>query len=172
MNSDAIPTPRAEDEAPDGAQAEVARSLGEIGLTNFAPYLMNRIMGRYNRTLREALGAEGLTVAKARALAILSVIDGLKVNELAVYAVVEQSTLSRTLDAMEAEGLIRRSVGEADSRARHIHLTEEGRALNARVWPHMSDAYEQMFVGIEAEERDAVVRTLQKMLRNVRQHDI
>ncbi len=167
MIPEATPTPEAE-----AAEAEGARSIGEIGLTNFAPYLMNRIMGRYNRTLRDSLGAEGLTVPKARALAILSVIDGLKVNELAVYAVVEQSTLSRSLDAMEAEGLIRRSVGEEDSRARHIHLTEEGRALNARMWPHMSAAYEQMFAGVEPDERDALVRTLQKMLRNVRQHDL
>jgi hypothetical protein len=29
--------------------------LGEIGLTNFAPYLMNRIMGRYNASLRDEM---------------------------------------------------------------------------------------------------------------------
>ena len=28
-------------------------TLGQIGLQQFAPYLMNRIMGRYNATLRD-----------------------------------------------------------------------------------------------------------------------
>ena len=28
------------------------QKLGEIGLSNYAPYLMNRIMGRYNASLR------------------------------------------------------------------------------------------------------------------------
>ena len=46
--------------------------LGEIGLSNFAPYLMNRIMGRYNADLRQEMGKLGLTTPKMRALAVLS----------------------------------------------------------------------------------------------------
>ena len=69
---------------PDVPQDSVPRprTLGEIGLQNFAPYLMNRIMGRYNQSLHEQLGKAGLSVAKMRALAVLSVIDGLMTNEL------------------------------------------------------------------------------------------
>jgi len=62
--------------------------LGEIGLGNFAPYLMNRIMGRYNASLRADLAGLGLTTPKMRALAVLSVIDAPLIRELAVYAVV------------------------------------------------------------------------------------
>ena len=69
--------------------------LGEMGLHNYAPYLMNRIMGRYNASLREDMAALGLTTPKMRTLAVLSVIDGIQIRQLAVYAVVEQSTLSR-----------------------------------------------------------------------------
>ena len=54
-----------------------APRLGEIGLSNFVPYLMNRIMGRYNADLREQTAAIGLTTPKMRTLAVLSVIDGL-----------------------------------------------------------------------------------------------
>ncbi len=74
---------------------DLLRRLGEIGLQNYAPYLMNRIMGRYNASLREEMAALGLTTPKMRALAVLSVVDGPLIRELAVYAVVEQSTLSR-----------------------------------------------------------------------------
>ena len=42
--------------------------FGEIGLGNFAPYLMNRIMGRYNASMREEMAELGLTTPKVRCL--------------------------------------------------------------------------------------------------------
>ncbi|MFN6979346.1 MAG: MarR family transcriptional regulator, partial [Gemmobacter sp.] len=81
----------------DAAPIERMPRLGEIGLQGFAPYLMNRIMGRYNASLRDEMAALGLTTPKMRALAVLAVIDGLPIRQLAVHAVTEQSTLSRAL---------------------------------------------------------------------------
>lgn len=147
------------------------RSLGEIGLTNFAPYLMNRIMGRYNASLREEIVELGLTTPKMRSLAVLSVIDGPLIGELAVYAVVEQSTLSRALDQLVNEGLVRREAHAEDSRATRVFITESGRSAFETLWPHMADNYARMFRGIPDEERRAFVGTLQKMLANVRKHD-
>ena len=40
------------------------------------------------------MAALGLTTPKMRALAVLSVVDAPLIRELAVYAVIEQSTLS------------------------------------------------------------------------------
>lgn len=148
-----------------------AARLGEIGLHSFAPYLMNRIMGRYNASLRAEMAALGLTTPKMRALAVLSVIEGPLIRELAVYAVVEQSTLSRTLDALAADGLIRREADAADSRATRVRITAAGRAAFERLWPHMAESYEAMFRGVGPEERDAFVGTLRKMLANIRKHD-
>ena len=145
--------------------------LGEIGLQQFAPYLMNRIMGRYNASLRHDLADLGLTTPKMRALAVLSVIEGLLIRQLAVYAVIEQSTLSRALDALEAEGLVNRRPEPSDSRATRVSITELGRATFEKMWPTMRNSYEQMFAGIEAEEHAAFVGTLQKILKNVRKHD-
>ena len=150
---------------------ETIPRLGEIGLNNFAPYLMNRIMGRYNAGLREAMAELGLSTPKMRALAVLSVIDNLQINQLAVYAVVEQSTLSRALDAMMAESLVERVADTDDSRVTRIVITDAGRAAFERIWPSMAEQYERMFAGIAEEERAAFVGTLQRILRNIRQHD-
>lgn len=142
--------------------------LGEIGLQNFAPYLMNRIMGRYNASLRDALAEVGLTTPKMRAMAVLAVNDGLLIRELAVFAVVEQSTLSRTLDSLEGEGLIRRETDPSDNRATRIFITDKGRAAFDAIWPRMAESYDNMFRDIPAEERAAFVATLQKILGNIR----
>ena len=156
---------------PDLDEIESPKALGEIGLQHFAPYLLNRIMGRYNQSLQEQLGAAGQSVAKMRTLAVLSVVDGLRTNELAVYAVIELSTLSRTLDAMEAEGLIRRVSSASDSRVRHIHITDSGRQRFQEVWPLLAETYHAVFAGIPADEHDRFVGTLQKVLRNICKHD-
>ena len=147
-------------------------TLGQIGLHHFAPYLMNRIMGRYNATLREEFRRQHRTIPQVRALAVLSVLDDITVSDLSVYTVIEQSTLSRTLDALEEHGLVRRETGENDSRERRVHLTEHGRAEFARAWPAMHEAFAAMFEGIEDAEYSALVMTLQKMLRNIRRHEI
>ena len=147
-------------------------SLGEIGLMNFAPYLMNRIMGRYNAGFRDEMGDMGLTTPKARALAVLTVVEGPLIRELAVYTVVEQSTLSRALDQLQAEGLIRREIDPQDSRAIRVFITEAGRAVFDSLWPHMHEAQARMFRGIPDAERQAFIATLQKMLVNIRKHEI
>jgi DNA-binding MarR family transcriptional regulator len=149
-----------------------AQGLADIGLTNFAPYLMNRIMGRYNAGFREELAGLGLTTPKARALAVLSVIEAPLVGELAVYTVTEQSTLSRALDQLQSDGLIRRTTDPEDSRATRVSITDMGRDLFQTLWPHMHEAQERMFRDIPAAERQAFLSTLQRMLLNIRKHEI
>ena len=147
-------------------------TLGQIGLQQFAPYLMNRIMGRYNATLREDFRRQHRTIPQVRTLAVLSVSDGVTVGDLSVYTVIEQSTLSRTLDSLEGQGLVRREQGVTDSRIRHVFLTDEGRAEFTRAWPAMHDAFEAMFDDVDDAEYAALIATLQKMLKNIRKHDI
>jgi DNA-binding MarR family transcriptional regulator len=150
----------------------VVPRLGEMGLANYAPYLMNRIMGRYNASLRDEMGQLGLTTPKMRALAVLSVIEGPLIRELAVFSVVEQSTLSRALDQLAAEALIRRETDPGDSRATRVFITEAGRTAFETLWPHMAESYARMFRGIPDDEQRAFVGTLQKMLANIRKHEI
>ena len=145
--------------------------LGEIGLSNYAPYLMNRIMGRYNASIRAEMAKLGLTTPKMRALAVLSVMDGLLVGQLAVHAIVEASTLSRALDALQADGLVRREVDGADSRAIRVFITAAGRAKFETLWPHMAETFQAMFNGIGEAEAHAFVATLQKVHANIRTQD-
>lgn len=145
--------------------------FGEVGLENYAPYLMNRIMGRYNASLCKEMAEIGLTTPQMRTLAILSEVDGILIRELAVYAVVQQSTLSRALEPLVRDNLIRREIDAEDSRAVRLYLTAQGRATYERLWPHMVASNEAMFKGIPNDEKRAFTATLQTMLRNIRKHD-
>jgi MarR family transcriptional regulator for hemolysin len=94
------------------------------------------------------------------------------VNELSVLAVTEQSTMSRALDGMEREGLIRRQHRAGDMRVREVHATEAGRDVFRRFWPEMHEAFARMFAGISDAEYETLIRLLTRVLRNVRKHEI
>lgn len=152
-------------------EIKTQQRLGEIGLDNFAPYLMNRIMGRYNASLHEEMMQHGLTTPKIRSLAVLAMIDGILIGELAVYAVVEHSTLTRALDGLEKDGLAIRKRDPDDARSTRVFITPDGRRLFDELWPHMAEFYTEMFKDIPESERRAFTATLQKILKNIRVHN-
>ncbi|MDB5525077.1 MAG: MarR family transcriptional regulator [Rhizobium sp.] len=147
-------------------------TMGEIGLNHFAPYLMNRVMSRWNANLADELKALDITTAKMRTLAILSITPSVTINELSVFAVTEQSTMSRTLDSLEEQGYIRRQPRSGDMRVRDVTITEEGRAAFEKLWPTMYDSLLQMFHGIEEAEYRAFISVLHRIMHNIRKHDI
>ncbi len=147
-------------------------SLGEIGLNNFAPYILNRVTARWNADLADELKVHDMTTVKMRALAVLNVSPSLTINELSIFAVTEQSTMSRTVDALEEQGLIRRTPRTDDMRVRDVSITEDGRAIFEDLWPTMYSKLQRMFKGVHDDEYRAFVTTLHKILRNIQKHDI
>jgi DNA-binding transcriptional ArsR family regulator len=158
---------------PPSGKAEPLQRLGEIGLSNFAPYLMNRIMGRYNADLRQEMTGLGLTTPKMRALAVLSVIDDLPISELAVYAVVEQSTLSRSLEQLASDGLVRRDPG-SERQQGHAHRHHRDRPCRPRSALAVNGARLHPDVSRTFRTRSArlfVTDACRKCSSNIRKHD-
>lgn len=141
------------------------------GLEHFTPYVMNRIIARYNKGVEDALKEVGVSVVQMRALAVLAQGGACTISELSVLTVIKQSTLSRTLDAMENAGLTRREAAEGDSRCRQIHLTDAGRATYDDAWPAMLGMRDTMLDAIDADERETLNTLLLRIFHNIRHHD-
>jgi MarR family transcriptional regulator for hemolysin len=155
-----------------GSSAGPRPSLGEIGLQQFAPYLINSVSLTWNTHLAALLKAQDMTTTKMRALAILSISSPVTINELSQYALIEQSTMSRTLDALEEQGFIVRKARPDDLRVRDVDITQAGRDAFGRVWPMMYDLLLKIFDGVSNEEYKAFTGALQKMMLNIRRHGI
>ncbi|MFC3612638.1 MarR family winged helix-turn-helix transcriptional regulator [Lutimaribacter marinistellae] len=140
-------------------------------LEEFTPYLMNRIMARYNKGVEAALREVGVTVAQMRALAVLADNGTCTINELSVLTVIKQSTLSRALDGMETAGLVRREAQDGDSRVRRITLTKAGRAAYDAAWPEMLRARDRMLAPLDERERAEFNNTLLRIFYDIRHHD-
>ncbi|MEY8839040.1 MarR family winged helix-turn-helix transcriptional regulator [Cribrihabitans sp. XS_ASV171] len=140
-------------------------------LEEFTPYLMNRIMARYNKGVEAALKEVGVTVAQMRALAALADSGPCTINELSVLTVIKQSTLSRALDGMEAAGLLRREAQDGDSRVRRITLTEAGRSAYEAAWPEMLRMRDRTFSALDTGERETLNKMLLRIFYDIRHHD-
>jgi DNA-binding MarR family transcriptional regulator len=147
-------------------------SLGEIGLHQFAPYLINSVSLSWNTHLANALKSHEMTTTKMRALGVLSISSPMTINELSLYALTEQSTMSRTLDALEEQDFVRRRPRAEDLRVRAVEITPQGREAFAKVWPTMYELLLKMFDGVDNEEYKAFTATLHKMIQNIRKHGI
>ena len=95
-------------------------------------------VARIARRLRQAIDGElrllGLTEATWRPLVYVARLGaGVRQKELAVALGIEGPSLVRLLDGLERRGLIERREDGSDRRARGIHLTADGRALQRRV---------------------------------------
>ncbi|MGB3246217.1 MAG: MarR family winged helix-turn-helix transcriptional regulator [Sulfitobacter sp.] len=141
-------------------------------LSGLPSYLITRIAHRYNQTTHADLKAIGLSTITTRILASLKIFDSLTINELCVHALAEQPTMSRALDRLEADALIMRTVKDEDNRKRIIRLTPEGDKLVSKIWPVMLGANEAMLEGISEADRIVTLRTLLKVLENIRVHPI
>jgi DNA-binding MarR family transcriptional regulator len=141
-------------------------------LQNYIPYLFNRLANRWNLDQNRDLGEHGVNNVVFRTLSVLFIHKTLTVNEIAVLAVTEQSSASRTIDSMVSSGLVKREIAEEDQRRRVVALTPEGEALLRKVWPIMNNNYDRMIAGIDPDDIEVCARVLAKMVENIRQNEI
>jgi len=81
------------------------------------------------RQVRVQDSATSLAPARLSALSVLVFGGAMSLNELARAEQVRPPTMSRIVDALESEGLIRRTVNQQDRRAVVLEATEKGTAI-------------------------------------------
>jgi DNA-binding MarR family transcriptional regulator len=141
-------------------------------LQSYIPYLFNRLSNRWNLDQNRDLSEHSVNNVVFRTLSVLYIYKTLTVNEIAVLAVTEQSTASRTVDSMVASGLVKREIAEEDQRRRVVALTADGEALLRKIWPVMERNYDRLVNGIDSDDIAVCARVLAKMVENIRQNQI
>lgn len=81
------------------------------------------------RQVRVQDAATGLAPARLSALSVLVFGGAMSLNELAKAEQVRPPTMSRIVDALESQGLVRRTTNAQDRRAVVLQATEKGTAI-------------------------------------------
>ncbi len=95
-------------------------------------YLIYQIHRRREVRIERALKEAGVPMSVWRALLSVQRMEPCTMNELARYTTLERSSLTRTLDQMEDDGLVTRTTPPHDRRQILVALTPAGRAAYER----------------------------------------
>jgi MarR family transcriptional regulator, organic hydroperoxide resistance regulator len=152
-----------------GAQARspAGRDPFAFKLDRHIFYLFGQIYGRRDQQLAKSLRPFRLSVPQWRVLAALVDLGTSTINRLSDLTVVDRTTLSRTLDRMERNGLVARKRVEADKRSYEMRLTAGGRAMFRRIWPVMSYHNARAIAGLSERELARLKAIIKKMIANV-----
>jgi MarR family transcriptional regulator for hemolysin len=125
-------------------------------------------VNRKLRTLFDERAREmGLTLSRARLLMQLGKEDGPIQSDLAGILDIEQPTLVRLLDGLEAKGMIERRAVEGDRRARRVFLTEAARAQAQDILNFLVELRADILHGIPSEEMETALAVLRRTSRNI-----
>ncbi len=88
----------------------------------------------------------------------------LRMSELAENVVTSRSTLTRLVDRLESEGLLRRELCPDDRRGSFAVLTQAGAQARLAAWPIVSRAIVELFAAyISAEEAHITTEALRRV---------
>ncbi|WP_052161660.1 MarR family winged helix-turn-helix transcriptional regulator [Hoeflea sp. BAL378] len=96
---------------------------------NYLLYLLAAASEAASARFHSHVRAQGLRVPEWRVLACLTDWDGSMVTELARYAMIEQSRLTKIIIQMDRRGLVMRRSDPEDGRRVRVFLTEDGRGI-------------------------------------------
>lgn len=110
------------------------------------------------------MGRHGLRLPHFAALTALSDFGPLPQHVLADRLGFQRSHLGSYLDAIEERGLVRRTRDRADRRRQLVELTDEGVALQRRLWLVAQQSQDSFLGCFTQEEREALTTLLLRLV--------
>lgn len=93
----------------------------------------------------------------------------LKIGELADRVVIAPYNMTRLLDRLEKQGLLRRERSDSDRRSAFAVLTEKGAALRRTMWPVYERAIREALAPMSEREAEAMSKTLAGVISGLRE---
>jgi MarR family transcriptional regulator, organic hydroperoxide resistance regulator len=137
-------------------QRDVFRTLGNTVRT---------VRARVDRSLQQT----GLRLGQFQVLRHLWETDGLTPREIAARLDVEMPTVTRTVQRMIRDGLVRREAHQSDARSVRIYLTKRGTELQPMLDELIEQETERAMRGFDEEDRQALIEMLDRISENTRE---
>lgn len=133
----------------------------ELGHSPF--FLLNRLSNRYVLDMEATLKTIDMDIPRWRALMIVQEREPSSVSEIADLGCIRLSTMTRVVQRLVRQGLVRVRPRDGDARKTDVYLTPAGRAACDDVRRIASVVYGQAFEGF----KDAEIATFCEQLRRV-----
>lgn len=130
-------------------------------------YWLVRVVHRYSQDLDAALKRIGMDVPRWRVLMTLTECEPASISQLAEHGVIKLSTMTKTVQRLEADGLVETSARATDGRVTEVKLTARGRESLASVRSQASRIYHQALEGVDDVSLDEFLALLRRMFDNL-----
>ena len=132
-------------------------------LENSPFYWLTRVSGRYLLQMERHLKAIGMDVPRWRVLMILAEHEPATITTLSERSVVKLATMTRIVQRMVADALVRTEGSDTDGRVTQVRMTPAGREALARVRVEGSRVFAATFDRTQAIEVEALVVQLHRL---------
>jgi DNA-binding MarR family transcriptional regulator len=136
-------------------------------LKNHVPYLVTRVAALVREAVAPLLAEFDITLPMWRVLAVLGEDGEQTVGELLIATSLEQSTLSRTISALQSRGLVSKKSQRGDARAITIGILARGRAFNDRLAPYWDGQHKALVAGVDAADLERFKTVLDQLYANI-----
>lgn len=138
-----------------------------LDLSEYLPYLINRIGSALVERMQEELSRHDLSIAMWRVLAVLSDTDKQRQIDLAEMTAIDVSTMSRLVSRLIRMGLVSRVRSDANNREVTVELTAKGRALVNRLIPVARKMERAAVAGLSTSDLATTRDCLRQMYFNI-----
>ena len=129
-------------------------------------YLMRKVLSSILSQADAQLAPHDVTYVQYLPLYKLLCGDCNTVATLSRDLEIDAGAITRALDRLEAKGLVRRERSTADRRVVHLALTDEGRAVAAKVPGVLAEVLNGHLIDFQHAEWQQMLHLLQRMLAN------
>ena len=132
--------------------------------------VMNRLQSaaRLSRTVLAArLNGHGFYAGQDQIMLALSNLDGQSPSELATRLGVRPPTITKTINRLQAQGVLEKRASQDDARQTHIFLTESGRETIRAIEKSVKKTEKQALRGLDKKEQKALSKLLSRIEANL-----
>ncbi len=144
--------------------ARSAPSAERWVVDEYLSYLLARASHVVSSAFHLEVRAAGLTVLEWRVLATLADGEACNVGQLASIALAQQSTVTKLLGRLEAEGRVVRNDADHDRRQSMVRITPAGRAALGPLLRRAKRHERESIAGLDAHEAEALKGALRKLI--------
>lgn len=130
-------------------------------------FLLHHLVRQREHALGGELSRSGLTLGQWQVLATLNRLEKATMGEVAAFCAADRTTLTRTVDRMVEDGLVKREREPADRRQVHLNLTEKGEAVFRTALIEVTRFNDRVTGVLAAEEAERLESMIRRMLVEV-----
>ena len=128
--------------------------------TGSAGWMIQRVAATLKDAMRRRLDALGLKPDQFIILMSVAEMQGASQSEIGARVGFANYTMTRALDALDAQGLTERRPDEGSRRAHRVFLTSAGEALMPRIFEIVREVNDALLADVPEPDRAVFLRTL------------